>query len=112
MTAYTGNSNQNWVMDNYNNPELERQAIEKAIDEFMLLLIPQHVVNDAIISFRIHKIDENNPVELNAKKVLIELTKTKYLREEQKRSLLTLLVQRAYPGYEIDYSYIFDRKIA
>lgn len=101
-----------WVINNYNNPELERNAMRQAVEEFMKLFTPQQVVDDSLVSFRIHRIDESNPVEYEAKRTLIELTKSKYLNEVQKRSLIALLVIRAYPGYEIDYSYIFDKKVA
>jgi predicted GNAT family acetyltransferase len=101
-----------WIIANYENPVLEAKAIQETIELCVKQKGRQQVVNDSIQSFREEKVDEMNPVELMAKETLIAVAKSKFLEDEQKVILIQLLVERNYRGYEVDYSYIFDRNVA
>lgn len=101
-----------WIVGNYENPLLEEKAVQETIELCLKEKERQQVVNDSIQSFREIKVDARNLVELKAKETLIEVVSTKFLKEEQKAVLIQFLVERCYRGYEVNYSYIFDKNVA
>lgn len=106
------NTSMDWIIANYENQELEAQAVQETIDACLKYKHSQQVVNDAIQSFRMVPVQEKNSAELRAKNILIAVAKEKKLKAEQKYCLVQFLVQRGFGDYAVDYSYIFDGQVA
>lgn len=93
---------------NYEDKEIEAQAIQETVATCMNTIGRQQIVNDALNSFRGVPVDESDPYELGAKEVLITLAKTKVIENKQMETLIRFLIERSEDGYCVNYAYIFD----